>query len=40
MSQDDGPVQGDAAMKTEAVVSRDGGTRNDDGDAESKGHRL
>ncbi|KUL85356.1 hypothetical protein ZTR_07003 [Talaromyces verruculosus] len=40
MSQDDGPVQGAAAMKTEAVVSRDGATRNDDCDAESKGHRL
>jgi hypothetical protein len=39
MSQDDGPVQGAAAVKTETAVSRDGGTRND-GDAESKGHRL
>ncbi|PCG90954.1 Major facilitator superfamily domain, general substrate transporter [Penicillium occitanis (nom. inval.)] len=40
MSQDDGPVQGAAAVKTETAVSRDGGTRNDNGDAESKGHRL
>lgn len=39
MSQDDGPGQGAAAVKTEAAVSRDSGV-DDNGDDESKGQRL
>jgi hypothetical protein len=38
MSQD-GPGQEVTAVKTEAAVSRDGAD-DDNGDAESKGHRL